>query len=180
MLEGIESDANKWLERCRRFQPLENVGDLVREPFRTWWADADGKYGNMSRQLFVPPSRFPSDLGEAINHTVRHVVTHGESASAPRSYVANLERQNHWTAPSAEDGRSRFFYTAIHQMLGYGSSWQTVPEEHRDDVLLLQVKGDRAFFRWHDNGGCVLHFWIGRDALAKLDFSCIEATLECD
>jgi hypothetical protein len=45
---------------------------------------------------------------------------------------------------------------------------------------LLQIQGDDAFFNWHTNCGCVLHFWIGRDALSTLDFSEVEATLECD
>jgi uncharacterized protein YwqG len=99
---------------------------------------------------------------------------------APRNYVANLRRQNHWKTPSMKEGQCRFFSTAIHQILGYGSSWQNAPVEHRDDVMLLQIQGDDAFFDWHANRGCVLHFWIGRNALSKLDFSEVEATLECD
>jgi hypothetical protein len=42
------------------------------------------------------------------------------------------------------------------------------------------MQGDGAFFNWHANSGCVLHFWISRDGLSKLDFSEVEATFECD
>nr|WP_247986750.1 DUF1963 domain-containing protein [Bradyrhizobium sp. 186] len=47
-------------------------------------------------------------------------------------------------------------------------------------MLLLQIQGDLTFFNWHSNIGCVLHFWIDRDALAQLDFSQVVATYECD
>jgi Domain of unknown function (DUF1963) len=103
-----------------------------------------------------------------------------ETGGGPAWFVSRIKRQNHWKTPSVEDGRFRFFSTPIHQILGYGSSAQNAPAEHRDDVLLLQIQGDPAFFDWHTNSGCVLHFWIGRDALSKLDFAGVEATLECD
>ncbi|WP_346732603.1 DUF1963 domain-containing protein [Bradyrhizobium sp. 186] len=51
---------------------------------------------------------------------------------------------------------------------------------HLEDMLLLQIQGDLTFFNWHSNIGCVLHFWIDRDALAQLDFSQVVATYECD
>jgi hypothetical protein len=44
----------------------------------------------------------------------------------------------------------------------------------------MQVRGDPAFLGWHENAGCVLHFWIDPDALSELHFSEVEATLECD
>jgi uncharacterized protein YwqG len=109
------------------------------------------------------------------------MAAHDEQAlvHVPQKYVANLQRRNHWKIPSVQDDKHPFF-DAIHQILGFGSSWQSAPDDHRDDILLLQIQGDDAFFNWHANCGCVLHFWIGRDALSKLDFSQVEATLECD
>jgi Domain of unknown function (DUF1963) len=135
----------------------------------------------MRGQVSTYPHQVPRDLGDAIDHTIRYLAVHDEPAldHVPRSYVANLKRRNHWKTPDGK-GQSRFFSTAIHQILGYGSSWQGAPIEHYDDVLLLQIQGDDAFFNWHTNCGCVLHFWIGHDALSKLDFSQVEATLECD
>jgi uncharacterized protein YwqG len=65
-------------------------------------------------------------------------------------------------------------------MLGYGSGPQDSTEVHLEDMLLLQIQGDFAFFNWHSNTGCVLHFWIDRDALTQLDFSRVVATYECD
>ena len=51
--------------------------------------------------------------------------------------------------PGAEAGRRRSFSTPIHQIAGYGSSWQSAPVKHRDDLLLLQLHGDLAFL------GCI-------------------------
>nr|WP_245313493.1 DUF1963 domain-containing protein [Bradyrhizobium sp.] len=65
-------------------------------------------------------------------------------------------------------------------MLGYGSGPQDATEQHFEDILLLQMQGDRAFLDWHANIGCTLHFWIDRDALDRLDFAKVVATYECD
>ena len=181
-LQKIEADANHWLERSGRLPPLENVDPDERQLFRVWWADVALKYETMRAQVSVYPFQIPRDLGEAIDHTIRYLAAYDERAlvHAPLKYVENFGRRNHWKAPTAKEGQYRFFSTAIHQILGYGSSYQAAPSEHRDDVLLLQIQGDHAFFNWHSNSGCVLHFWIGREALSKLDFSDVEATLECD
>lgn len=104
----------------------------------------------------------------------------GRSLQFPASILRNSERQNHRTAPGAEAGRRRSFGTPIYQIAGYGSSWQSAPVKHRDDLLLLQFHGDLAFLGWHQNTGCVLHFWLDRDALSALDFARMETTLECD
>jgi len=98
----------------------------------------------------------------------------------PLSYLTNLARQNHWRAPTVKNGKYRHFDTALHQMLGYGSGPQGATEEHLEDILLLQMQGDLAFLDWHSNIGCMLHFWIDRDALDQLDFASVVATYECD
>jgi hypothetical protein len=177
-LQDIEAGANRWLERSGLSPPLGGVDANAIDAFRAWCADVALRYGKIRGRLSV----FPGDLGNAINHTIRYLAAHDEQAlaEAPQHYVANLKQRNRWKTPSAKDGQHRFFSTAIHQILGYGSSWQGAPAEHSDEVLLLQIQGDDAFFNWHTNCGCVLHFWIGRDALSKLDFSEVEATLECD
>lgn len=65
-------------------------------------------------------------------------------------------------------------------MLGYGSGPQQATEEHLEDILLLQIQGELAFLDWHSKIGCVLHFWIDRDALDQLDFANVAAKYECD
>ncbi len=180
-LQKVEADVNRWLERSARLPPLESIDSDARQVFRAWWADVALKFEKMRAQVSVYPFQIPQDLGEAIDHNIRYIAAHDERAlvHAPRKYVENLRRRNNWKTPTAKEGQYRFFSTAIHQILGYGSSYQDAPIEHRDDVLLLQIQGDSAFFNWHTNSGCVLHFWIGHDALSKLDFSEVEATLEC-
>jgi uncharacterized protein YwqG len=181
-LRDIEAGANGWLERSARMRSLESIDADTKSAFRDWWTDVVRRYGQMQERVSSYPSKLAWDLGEAINHAVRSAAAQDEAAlaSIPRKYVANLERQNHWKTPSAKEGQRRFFSTSIHQISGYGSSWQNATVEHGGDVLLLQIQGDLAFFDWHANTGCVLHFWIDPDALSEADFSNVEATLECD
>jgi Domain of unknown function (DUF1963) len=181
-LQNLDALANGWLERAKRKPALENVDAEAKKAFRAWWIDVALTFEKMRGQVWTYDLEIREDLRNAINHTIRFMAATGEQAlvRAPLIYVENIKRRNHWTIPSGDDGQSGFFRTAIHQMLGHGSSWQDAPLEHCDDVLLLQVQGDDAFFNWHTNCGCVLHFWIGHDALSKLDFSEVEATLECD
>jgi uncharacterized protein YwqG len=182
VLRDIEANAHGWMARSARMPPLENVDGDTKSAFRAWWADVVLTYGRMQAQVSAYPSTFARDLGDVINHAVRYATAQDEAALAaiPRKYVANLEQQNHWKTPDAKEGQRRFFSTPVHQISGYGSSWQDAPVEHCDDVLLLQIQGDLAFFNWHANTGCVLHFWIDPDALSERNFSAVEATLEGD
>jgi Domain of unknown function (DUF1963) len=179
-LRTIEAEANQWLERCAPVPPLESTDANAKQAFRAWWAHVALKYEKMSRQVSTYSHKLPEDLGHAIDHTIRYMAAYDERAlvHVPDSYVAKLKQQNRWQTPG--DGTWGLFFSAIHQIAGYGGSWQDAPIEHQDDFLLLQIQGDGAFFNWHNNCGCVLHFWIDRDALSKLDFSQAVATLECD
>ena len=182
LLRDIEASANGWLVRGARMPPLEKVDAKTKSAFRAWWSEVVQRYDKIEARLSTYTFQFPRDLDDVIDHVIRYTAAHDERALAyvPRKYVENLKRKNHWIAPDPRDGRYRFFSTSIHQIGGYGSSWQNAPTEHCDDVLLLQVQGDAAFLGWHENTGCVLHFWIDRDAMSELDFSGVEATLECD
>ncbi|WP_298885937.1 DUF1963 domain-containing protein [uncultured Bradyrhizobium sp.] len=181
-LKRLRVGAIGWLERCRALTPLDDVDADTKTAFRSWWLDVVRTYKTMDGQVRTYVSTISADLGNAINHTIRCMVTQDNDAfdDAPRSYVANLAQQNHWKTPTAEDGKYRHFRTALHQMLGYGSGPQDATEEHLEDMLLLQMQGELAFLDWHSNIGCMLHFWIDRDALAQLDFSRVVATLQCD
>lgn len=181
-LKRLHAGAIGWLERCRALTPMDDVDPDTKMAFRSWWFDVVQTYKKMDGRVRTYTSALAADLGHAINHTIRCMAAQDADASddAPLSYVANLERQNRWKAPTAEDGKRRHFDTALHQMLGYGSGPQDATEEHLEDVLLLQIQGELAFLDWHSDIGCVLHFWIDRDALARVDFSQVVATLECD
>ena len=181
-LQDIETAATGWLDRSSRLAPLEMVDADAKEAYRAWWAGTIQNFNDMERQVSTYQSTFADDLGHAIDYNIKYMAAQGEQTltHAPPQYIGNFEQRNHWKTPESRQGQHRFFWTAIHQMLGYGSSWQDAPAEHVEDVLLLQVQGDSAFAGWHDNCGCVLHFWIGGDALARLDFSIVEATLQCD
>jgi hypothetical protein len=178
-LQGFEAAAHEWLRQSGQGSALQAVDAPTKEAFRAWWITIVRAYEGMRGRVSTYPGRFLDDAGEAIDHAVRRISAHAGAAAAPGRYVENLRRRNHWTVPSQKGG-SRFFTTAVHQIGGYGSSWQDAPEEHRDDVLLLQIQGEDAFLGWHENSGCVLHFWIGGGDLEAVDFSTVEATLECD
>ena len=181
-LKRLRVDAIGWLERCRELTPMDDVDADTKRAFRSWWLDVVQAYERIYRQVRTYPGEIAGDLGNAINHTIRSMATQDDHAcgDAPHDYVANLERQNHWKTPTVNDGQHRHFRTALHQMLGYGSGPQDATEVHLEDLLLLQVQGDLAFFNWHSNIGCVLHFWIDRDALTELNFSRVVATYQCD
>jgi uncharacterized protein YwqG len=181
-LVDIEASANGWMERGTRMSPLECVDAKAKSAFRAWWANVVRRYEELGRRVSTYAFQFSRDLGNVINHVIRYTAAHDERAlaSVPRKYVENLEWKNHWITPDPKDGRYRSFRTSIHQIGGHGGSWQNAPAEHFDDVLLMQVQGDQTFLGWHENTGCVLHFWIDPDALSALDFSAVEATLECD
>lgn len=181
-LKRVRAGAIGWLERSRTLTPMDDVDADTKRAFRSWWLDVAQVYERINGQVPTYAGEIAEDLGYAINHTIRCMATEDDDAcdDAPRDYVANLERQNHWKTPTVQEGKYRHFRTALHQMLGYGSGPQDATEEHLEDMLLLQVQGDLAFFDWNSNIGCVLHFWIDRDALSQLDFSRVVATYECD
>ncbi|WP_349630520.1 DUF1963 domain-containing protein [Bradyrhizobium iriomotense] len=181
-LKRLRAGAIGWLERCRGLTPMDDVDPESKASFRSWWFDVAHAYKELDGKVPTYVSTIAGDLGNAINHTIRCMATQDVDISdhAPPSYVANLARQNHWKTPTERDGKYRHFNTALHQMLGYGSTWQEATEVHLEDVLLLQMEGDLAFFNWHSDIGGVLHFWIDRDALAQRDFSKVAATFESD
>ncbi|MCK1544947.1 DUF1963 domain-containing protein [Bradyrhizobium sp. 147] len=181
-LKRLRAGAVGWLERCRALTQMDGIDLDTKASFRSWWFDVVRAYEKLDGQVRTYASELPRDLGNAINHTIRCMATQRADGcdDVPLSYVANLARQNHWKTPTVEEGQRRHFSTALHQMLGYGSGPQDATEEHLEDMLLLQIQGDLAFFDWHSDVGGVLHFWIDRDALARRDFSQVVATYECD
>jgi len=181
-LERLHAGAIGWLERSQERTPMDEVDPEIKASFRSWWFDVAHAYKDLAGKVPTYVGSIADDLGDAINHTIRCMAAQDVDIfnHAPSSYVTNLALQNHWKTPTVHDGKYRHFNTALHQMLGYGSGPQDAAEEHLEDTLLLQIQGELAFLGWHSNIGCVLHFWIGRDLLAQLDFSQVVATLECD
>jgi len=183
VLRDLLTTATEWRERAAAHSPFAIPDLAVRESFRSWWMGAVSRYKGFKRgEVSTYDTRFARDLENAILHSIKLLAAENGSAlaRAPSKYVDNFRRRNVWTVPRAEEGQFRQFRMAIHQMLGFGKSVQQAPIEHRDHVLLLQLQGDDAFFPWHNNCGCVLQLWIGKDALTRRDFSVVEATLECD
>jgi hypothetical protein len=180
-LQRVETEATRWLERTSAPPQLADIDPATKQEFRAWWASSATNLAKLKGVSFYS-SDLANDVGNAISHNVRYVAANDEQmlAHIPNKYTENLRQQNHWKKPTAEDGQYHFFKTAVHQISGYGSSWQSAPIEHVDDVLLLQIQGDAAFLDWLTNSGWVLHFWINKEALSKLDFSAVEATLESD
>src|SRR5262249_32311078 len=149
--------ANTWLAQAAGRPALRSIDADTNEAFRAWWTNVVRACEGLRGRVRVYPHQFSEDVGHAIDHTIRYMSVYGDLALAPNKYVLNLQQRNRWKAPSGS--QSGFFNTAIHQIGGHGGSWQSAPEEHREDVLLLQIQGDDAFLGWHENSGCVLHFW---------------------
>jgi hypothetical protein len=180
-LLNLLAAANQWQDSAAH-PPFLSPDPTQKARFRWWWANVVPTYKGLKRRGQTYEFQFPDDVAKAIAHNVKLLAEQGEEAlaQAPHKYVEDFARRNHWTTPRVGAGRDRFFSVAIHQMLGHGKSAQNAREEHRDDVLLLQLHGDDAFFPWHDNCGCVLQLWIEKGALLERDFSSVQATLECD
>jgi uncharacterized protein YwqG len=179
-LLNLLAAANRSQDRAAAAPPYLSPDPEHKAHFRRWWgwwANAVVKYEGLKKDVQHYNFQFPDDVAKAITHNIKLLAEQGETAlaQAPRKYVENFARRNHWTTPG-----QGAFSMAIHQILGHGAAVQNAPEEHRDDVLLLQLHGDDAFFPWHDNCMCVLQLWIEKDALSKRDFSGVQATLECD
>jgi len=173
--------ANQWQDGAAH-PPFLSPDPTQKASFRGWWANVVSTYKGLKGEVQTYDFQFPDDVAKAIAHNVKLLAEQGVEAlaQAPQKYVENFARRNHWTTPRRGAGRDRFVSMPIHQMLGHGKGVQNAAEEHRDDVLLLQLHGDNAFFPWHDNCGCVLQLWIEKGALLERDFSGVQATLECD
>ncbi|MFT4118997.1 DUF1963 domain-containing protein [Bradyrhizobium sp.] len=123
-LTRLRAGAIEWFERCRAPIPMDRVDTDTKAIFRSWWLDVARAYKEMHGRTATYPGQMPTDLGNAINHTIRYMAIEDADLldDVPLSYVVNLERQNRWMTPTGTDGQHRFFSIALHQMLGYGSS----------------------------------------------------------
>lgn len=70
----------------------------------------------------------------------------------------------------------RSFSDLSHQMLGHGKSVCDAPQEHANDILLLQV--GCIHFGWCPSY-CVLQYWISAQDLLFRRFGRVKSTLEC-
>jgi hypothetical protein len=170
----ILSEASGWIEQSGSFAPLSPVDADTKSSFKSWWVTVH----HVFKQNDCGDLR--SDLEEAINQAVRCALVDGAEfrEAIPHVYLDNLQRRNHFAGPNPAEELDHYSI-AVHQMLGNGSGPQDARDEHHEDILLLQLSGDSGLQGWHSDIGCVLHFWIAPEMLARLDFSEVAATLEC-
>jgi hypothetical protein len=180
-LLSVCESAQKWLDSASGRGPFEQVIAADKQSFRAWRFGVADSYNKMDAKASARPTRGLGDMLPIIEHNIKLLAAQGQDtlAQAPQKYVEDIKIRNRWFVPCYMHGRYLKPSMAIHQILGYGKAVQGAPFEHRDDLLLLQLQGDRAFFPWHSNIGCVLQFWIRREALLDYGFDSVEATLEC-
>ncbi|MEZ5957142.1 MAG: DUF1963 domain-containing protein [Hyphomonadaceae bacterium] len=159
--EETEAQQQRW--RSRRFEPLSAE---QRAEFRAWIASVNARAEAMPTEqtggyrLFYNLDYYfqQTDLFAGYAGLAR-----GTDIALPPDYRAPHD----WISSGP----------LLDQMLGYGFSWQSAPQEHFNDTLLLQITGSDDTF-WLPE--CMLHFWISRRALAERRFDYTTATLECD
>lgn len=151
--------------RARRFEPLSQQ---ERADFRGWFQSVRTRAEHMQaaqtggyRLIY---SIFDYTIQRMDTYAAYAMMEHGvESPLLPPDYRGDFD----WVGNEPP----------MHQMLGYGFSWQDGPALHQQDVLLLQIEGG-ADIAWLPD--CMLHFWIPTQALAARAFDRVSTTLECD
>jgi Domain of unknown function (DUF1963) len=181
-LLSVRETAKDWLDRACAHGPFRKVAAAEKKRFRAWRLGVAESYSIMAGKSSASEVKILDDLQFIIEYNIKLLATKGQKIldRAPQHYVEDLRIRNRWFAPCYVRGRYLQPSMAIHQILGYGKPVQGAPYEHRDDILLIQIQGDKTLFPWHSNIGCVLQFWIQREALLNYDFDGVEATLECD
>lgn len=153
----------------KRFEALDPA---ERREFRGWIATMIAQGGAIPKEetggwrLLRDDLRFGFDEGNRF--AVYEILARGGSALA---MLPPALREPHDWLGDGEAPRD--------QMLGYGYSEQDAPNEHRDDVLLLQLGGSADRF-WNENSAEVLHLWISPRDLAARRFDRVTPTLESD
>lgn len=165
LADEADREARRW--RARRYQPLSNE---ERAAFRAWVAsvkaraDASPEADTSGQHLWT----YMTDYGLKDSRTfgAYAMMAHGaDAALIPAEYRADYD----WLGNAPP----------LHQLLGYGFSWQSAPADHAADVLLLQINGWPDLF-WLTESGCTVGFWISRPALSARRFDLVSPTLECD
>lgn len=125
-------------------------------------AELRAGFGDVVR-FHVPQS--PRDLATL---TLRTMITGGPDALAamPDRQLDRINREYRLTT------------THQHQMFGLGGCQQAARDDHRGDLLLLQLGYDDLMeWRWGDMG--LFQFWISPRDLAAGNWSAAQLTFEC-
>ena len=91
----LRAGAIGWIERCRALTAMDDVDADTRAIFRAWWTDVVHTYENIQQYVYTYASTIASDLGNAINHTIRCMAEQNVEApdEVPLSYLTNLARR---------------------------------------------------------------------------------------
>lgn len=178
-LAEVVSDASSWAARARAADAFAAPSPEHAQQFRAWWLAQRATLGELIRThklYYLDPEKA---FRHAVIHAVRLTCAAGTGAREliPPHYLESVQAETLWQRSTAAGDMA--VNMPMHQMFGFGERVQNAPREHADDVLLLQIKGDTGL-AWHDNIGCVLQLWIGREALQALRLQETQATLECD
>lgn len=166
--------AERWLETvqsaARSFRPdLEAfAARLPAEPFAPlpdgWAEDLADLIARLKRIDRVYPLTRLSRIAERVAVDL---------ATAPEAEFAALPEP--WRSAYARETST--CWDGEHQMFGAGLDVQGAPEEHADDVMLLQLTSDKMLhWMWGDVG--VLQFWIAPDDLRAARFERTVMTIE--
>lgn len=151
-LDQFAANRNPWEPLTAEERSL--VEDLL--------AELQGSYRDVVRY------HAPHGLDELASLSIRAMIT-----GAPDAFAAlpddQLERINRgFRLPSLHQ----------HQMFGLGGCQQTARDDHRGDILLLQLGYDDMMeWRWGDMG--LFQFWINPEDAAAGNWSAAQLTFEC-
>jgi hypothetical protein len=174
-MQAMTACAEQWLQRAKLHQGTLECDASTREWFKQEWS-------------------WIQDAAKRVNkHQQCHLSLYSAAAAATYLTCFSLASESHDAAALIPDRLAQWLEDAskrepllqrlvsarpVHQMLGYGSSVQSAPLEHANDVLLLQIAGEEGF-AWFPDIGCVLQFWIAPDALAERNFEHVTISLDC-
>ena len=151
-IDGFVADREPWA-------PLSAEEHAV---VRDFLAELRAGYGDLVRH------HAPHDLAELATLSLRAMVTGTPDALAamPDAELARINRE------------CRLPTMHQHQMFGLGGRQQSARDDHRGDLLLLQLGYDDMMeWRWGDMG--LFQFWISPRALAAGEWDAAELTFEC-
>ncbi|MFL6604986.1 MAG: DUF1963 domain-containing protein [Steroidobacteraceae bacterium] len=175
----VVAEARNWVARAQAENAFAAPFPGHAQEFRYWWLTRRTSLDEMIREhglYHIDPER---TFRSAIIYAVRLTCAAGIEARGliPPHYLKSVHAETLWQRSEMVGDMS--VNMPIHQMFGFGERVQNAPLDHANDVLLLQIKGDPGL-AWHDNIGCALQLWIGREALQALRLQDAQATLECD
>jgi hypothetical protein len=172
----ITARVEQWLQRIAGHAAVDACDEQVKAWFRQEWAWLTAAVESAkSTGISLLDLSGARERAAALTCCLCASTSAATAASIPASIAGWHERRVLW---QSQYGNRRERRMVHHQLLGYGTSVQSAPYQHKEDVLLLQISGWGAL-EWFDHIGCVLQFWIGSEELAQRAFEHTQITLDC-